>query len=42
MGFTWEVPAHYYWKRTWVLERCFGGVDEHADAVAEGLAKSVA
>jgi alkylation response protein AidB-like acyl-CoA dehydrogenase len=42
MGFTWEVPAHYYWKRTWVLERCFGGVDEHADAVAVGLAKSVA
>ena len=37
MGFTWEVPAHYYWKRSWVLEQCFGTVDEHADALAEKL-----
>ena len=37
MGFTWEIAAHYYWKRTWVLEQCFGTVDEHADALAEKL-----
>jgi alkylation response protein AidB-like acyl-CoA dehydrogenase len=37
MGFTWEVPAHYYWKRSWVLEQCFGTADEHADALAEKL-----
>ena len=40
MGFTWEIPAHYYWKRSWVLEQCFGTVDEHADALAEKLSAS--
>jgi len=35
MGYTWEVPAHYFLKRAWVLESVFGGVEEHADAVAE-------
>ena len=35
MGYTWEVPAHYYLKRTWVLENQFGGVDEHAERIAE-------
>ena len=24
MGFTWEIPAHYYLKRAWVLESVFG------------------
>lgn len=38
MGYTWEVPAHYYLKRTWVLENCFGTVDEHAERVAERVA----
>ena len=35
MGFTWEVPAHYYWKRTWVYETVFGTVADHADTLAE-------
>jgi alkylation response protein AidB-like acyl-CoA dehydrogenase len=37
MGYTWEVPAHYYLKRAWVGENLFGGVDEHADRLAEGV-----
>lgn len=37
MGFTWEMPPHYYLKRAWVLERVFGGAEEHAEAVAERL-----
>ncbi len=35
MGYTWEVPAHYYLKRTWVLESVFGRSEEHADRAAE-------
>ena len=34
MGYTWEVPVHYFLKRIWVLESTFGTVDEHADRVA--------
>jgi alkylation response protein AidB-like acyl-CoA dehydrogenase len=37
MGFTWEVMAHYYLKRAWVLENVFGTQDEHAEKVAEIL-----
>ena len=37
MGFTWEIPAHYYLKRSWVLENVFGGVDEQAERMAEHL-----
>ncbi|MDJ0847600.1 MAG: acyl-CoA dehydrogenase family protein [Myxococcota bacterium] len=40
MGFTWEVTAHYYWKRAWVLEESFGTVDEHADGLAEKLGEA--
>jgi alkylation response protein AidB-like acyl-CoA dehydrogenase len=40
MGYTWEVPAHYYLKRTWVLESVFGTVDEHAERVAERVDQS--
>ena len=35
MGYTWEVPAHYYMKRAWVLESLFGTCEEHAEVVAE-------
>jgi len=35
MGYTWEVPDHYYLKRCWVLESAFGSPDEHALAMAE-------
>ncbi len=34
MGFTWENPAHFYLKRTWVLENAFGGVEYQADTMA--------
>ncbi|MCE7883964.1 MAG: acyl-CoA dehydrogenase [Actinobacteria bacterium ATB1] len=34
MGYTWEVPAHYYLKRAWVLETTFGTADQAADRVA--------
>ena len=30
MGYTWEVPAHYFMKRTWVLSGVFGDEEEHA------------
>ena len=38
MGYTWEIPAHYYLKRTWVLENVFGDLDEHSERVAEIVA----
>ena len=37
MGFTWEVDAHLYLKRAWVLETHFGGVDHHAELLAHSL-----
>lgn len=40
MGFTWEVVAHYYLKRAWVLENVFGTQDEHAERIAEILGES--
>lgn len=40
MGYTWEVPAHYYLKRAWVLDTVFGDGDEHAERIAEILAGS--
>ncbi len=38
MGYTWELPPHYYLKRTFVLEQAFGTVDEHAERIADHLA----
>ena len=38
MGYTWEIPAHYYLKRAWVGENLFGDVDQHADHLALDLA----
>ena len=38
MGYTWEIPAHYYLKRTWVLENVFGTTGEHEDRIAERIA----
>jgi alkylation response protein AidB-like acyl-CoA dehydrogenase len=38
MGYTWEVPDHYYLKRCWVLESTFGAGDEHADRIAVQVA----
>jgi alkylation response protein AidB-like acyl-CoA dehydrogenase len=37
MGFTWEVLAHLYLKRAWLLETCFGSADEHASRLAATL-----
>jgi alkylation response protein AidB-like acyl-CoA dehydrogenase len=37
MGYTWEVDAHLYLKRAWVLDALFGSADDHADAVADLL-----
>jgi alkylation response protein AidB-like acyl-CoA dehydrogenase len=37
MGFTWEVLAHLYLKRAWLLETCFGRSDEHAARLAAAL-----
>ncbi len=37
MGFTWEVLAHLYVKRAWVLETAFGPADEHAGYLAGSL-----
>ncbi len=34
MGFTWENPAHYYLKRTWVLENAFGTSARQAESLA--------
>ncbi|MBK7947904.1 MAG: acyl-CoA/acyl-ACP dehydrogenase [Deltaproteobacteria bacterium] len=41
MGFTWEVLAHYYFKRAWVLENLFGTQDEHAEKIADLLTVQV-
>ena len=37
MGFTWEVLAHLYVKRAWVLETAFGAAGEHAGSLAGSL-----
>ena len=34
MGYTWEVDAHLYVKRAWVLATTYGSSDEHADRLA--------
>lgn len=41
MGFTWEVDAHLFLKRAWILETAFGSVDDAAELVAEALAASL-
>ena len=37
MGFTWEVDAHLYLKRAWVLDTTFGSVDTQAEVMASLL-----
>jgi alkylation response protein AidB-like acyl-CoA dehydrogenase len=34
MGFTWEVDAHLYLKRAWVLDTAFGSPDAHSEFLA--------
>jgi hypothetical protein len=38
MGYTWEIPAHYYLKRAIVLENSFGAGEEHAERMADLIA----
>lgn len=38
MGYTWEVPDHYFLKRSWVLETAFGAGEEHALRMADFVA----
>jgi alkylation response protein AidB-like acyl-CoA dehydrogenase len=38
MGYTWEMPPHYYLKRAWVLSTWFGTGEEHEERLAETLA----
>jgi alkylation response protein AidB-like acyl-CoA dehydrogenase len=37
MGYTWEVDAHLFLKRAWVLDTTFGGIDKHAETLAASL-----
>lgn len=37
MGFTWEVPVHYFLKRAWLHATEFGSADDHAEALAQLL-----
>jgi alkylation response protein AidB-like acyl-CoA dehydrogenase len=39
MGYTWEVDAHLYLKRAWVLDATFGSGDEHAQTMADYLSE---
>ncbi len=40
MGYTWEVDAHLFLKRAWVLDLAFGDGDLHAESLAEKLASN--
>jgi alkylation response protein AidB-like acyl-CoA dehydrogenase len=37
MGYTWEMPPHYYLKRAFVLENGFTGADEACETIAERI-----
>jgi alkylation response protein AidB-like acyl-CoA dehydrogenase len=37
MGYTWEMPPHYYLKRAWVLSTWFGTSEEHAERLGDRL-----
>jgi alkylation response protein AidB-like acyl-CoA dehydrogenase len=37
MGYTWEMPPHYYLKRAFVLENAFGSGDEACETIAERI-----
>jgi alkylation response protein AidB-like acyl-CoA dehydrogenase len=39
MGFTWEMPPHYYLKRALVLEHAFGTTDDHCELVADSVGR---
>jgi alkylation response protein AidB-like acyl-CoA dehydrogenase len=37
MGFTWEVPVHFFLKRAWLHATEFGTAEDHAEALAAAL-----
>jgi alkylation response protein AidB-like acyl-CoA dehydrogenase len=37
MGFTWEIPVHFFLKRAWLHATEFGTVDDHAEDLAAAL-----
>lgn len=37
MGYTWEIDAHLFLKRSWVLDHAFASPDEHAELLASRL-----
>ena len=37
MGYTWEMPPHYYLKRAFVLENAFGSGEEACETIAERI-----
>ena len=41
MGYTWEMPCHYYLKRTWVLASLFGSAEEHSERLAQQVAAAL-
>jgi alkylation response protein AidB-like acyl-CoA dehydrogenase len=41
MGFTWEMPPHYFLKRALVLEHAFGTSEDHCETVAEHVGASL-
>lgn len=38
MGYTWEMPCHYFLKRTWVLANLLGSAEEHCERLAQQVA----
>jgi hypothetical protein len=38
MGYTWEMPPHFFLKRAWVLGTQFGTLEDHEDALAGWIA----
>ncbi|HEY8154874.1 MAG TPA: acyl-CoA dehydrogenase family protein [Myxococcota bacterium] len=41
MGYTWEMPCHYYLKRTWALAGLFGSGEEHSERLAQQVAAAL-
>ncbi|MDQ7903738.1 acyl-CoA dehydrogenase family protein [Phytohabitans sp. ZYX-F-186] len=37
MGFAWEVDVHFFLKRSWLHDTCWGDADTHAEALAAAL-----
>jgi alkylation response protein AidB-like acyl-CoA dehydrogenase len=42
MGFTWDMLPHYYLKRAWVLDQCFGTAVAHSARIGDAIGVEVA